>query len=71
MYDINTYYVSAHDAYRALDTAVRTSDTAYAVYSRNSMNIVKEKFGLTPFREIMEHTLERVLDYARARGVSA
>lgn len=71
MYDINTYYVAAQDAYHALDVAVRTQQAAYEAYSRSALNVVREKFGLIPFQAAITQALERVAAHAHAQDIEA
>ena len=65
MHDLNTYYVSARDAYRALDTAAGMSDDAYARLSRAALSVVKDKFGIAPFQVSVEQGIRRASDRLR------
>jgi glycosyltransferase involved in cell wall biosynthesis len=71
MSDINTYYVSARDAYLALDTAACISDADYTKYSRNAMDVVREKFGLAPFQDVIAQAVGRVSAHACGQDAGA
>jgi glycosyltransferase involved in cell wall biosynthesis len=68
MHDLDTFYVSAKDAYHALDRAIGINDAQYADFSQNALAEVRSRFGLAPFRLAIEQVIERAMAHARTQG---
>jgi glycosyltransferase involved in cell wall biosynthesis len=63
MHDLNTHYVSAWDAYKALDIASGIDDETYARMSQRALGEVRQKFGLMPFQRAIELAIERASEH--------